>query len=144
MPCTLLLPTQHPSSQTQQTLPTSSCCCCSLQTYRCSTPTPPALSSTQTTTEQRPLLHGPPELRPPIPSNTRCVASVPNAPVLQTQSGQEPKEHSFEPELNQRPKDGRVKGAYSPPLYQLSYRRNHRDLPCTTPFTLPSPLCLRP
>lgn len=29
-------------------------------------------------------------------------------------------------------------GAYSPPLYQLSYRRNHRHLPGNTPFTRPS------
>lgn len=29
-------------------------------------------------------------------------------------------------------------GAYSPPLYQLSYRRNHRRLPGNTPFTRPS------
>ena len=30
---------------------------------------------------------------------------------------------SFEPELNQRPKDYFLETAYSPPLYQLSYRR---------------------
>ena len=30
---------------------------------------------------------------------------------------------SFEPESNQRPKDVRTDPVYSPPLYQLSYRR---------------------
>ena len=38
-----------------------------------------------------------------------------------------PKSHSFEPDLNQRPKDLCDQSAwynhYSPPLYQLSYRR---------------------
>ena len=32
---------------------------------------------------------------------------------------------SFEPESNQRPKDVHTGVAYSPPLYQLSYRRAH-------------------
>ena len=34
------------------------------------------------------------------------------------------KKISFEPDSNQRPKDDRH-FLYSPPLYQLSYRRNH-------------------
>ena len=34
------------------------------------------------------------------------------------------KKFSFEPDSNQRPKDNRH-FLYSPPLYQLSYRRNH-------------------
>ena len=34
------------------------------------------------------------------------------------------KKTSFEPDSNQRPKDDRH-FLYSPPLYQLSYRRNH-------------------
>ncbi|KAJ7406052.1 hypothetical protein BTVI_66988 [Pitangus sulphuratus] len=42
--------------------------------------------------------------------------------------GPEPKGHSFEPELNQRPKDGYA-SAYSPPLYQLSYRRKLMSKP---------------
>ena len=33
------------------------------------------------------------------------------------------KKHSFEPDLNQRPMDICLKVNYSPPLYQLSYRR---------------------
>ena len=33
------------------------------------------------------------------------------------------KRFSFEPDLNQRPKDSCMKLDYSPPLYQLSYRR---------------------
>ena len=36
---------------------------------------------------------------------------------------------SFEPESNQRPKDAHTYPAYSPPLYQLSYRRVHADRP---------------
>lgn len=31
--------------------------------------------------------------------------------------------NSFEPDSNQRPKDNQLHGTYSPPLYQLSYRR---------------------
>ena len=34
------------------------------------------------------------------------------------------KKESFEPDSNQRPKDDR-QYLYSPPLYQLSYRRNY-------------------
>ena len=34
--------------------------------------------------------------------------------------------HSFEPDLNQRPMDIWLKNNYSPPLYQLSYRRMDR------------------
>ena len=33
---------------------------------------------------------------------------------------------SFEPDSNQRPKDDR-QYLYSPPLYQLSYRRNYTE-----------------
>ena len=35
---------------------------------------------------------------------------------------------SFEPDLNQRPKDTSIVH-YSPPLYQLSYRREARSFP---------------
>ena len=36
---------------------------------------------------------------------------------------------SFEPDSNQRPKDSQLH-FYSPPLYQLSYRRKVYDLKC--------------
>ena len=41
---------------------------------------------------------------------------------------------SFEPESNQRPKDVYMLCIYSPPLYQLSYRRAHTRLCCVLPF----------
>ena len=53
-----------------------------------------------------------------------------------------PKHPSFEPDLNQRPKDFQPCLTYSPPLYQLSYRRvNEGEVflarkACDPPFSL--------
>ena len=69
----------------------------------------------------------------PSPGDLPDPGIEPGSPVLQADAllSEPPgkpratKATSFEPESNQQPKDVHIYQVYSPPLYQLSYRRVH-------------------